>query len=65
MIDLPPKKPTLPKVCKSCNVSLNKDNGIVRQGYMIRQCKSCNKKRHREYNKKIQAAKKQFRDWYG
>ena len=48
----------LPKECKDCGVPVNKENGIMVKGYLVRHCKECRKKKIDVWNKKRALAKK-------
>lgn len=52
MISLPIRKQKLPKVCRVCNIAVDKSNGVVRSGYLIRLCLDCRLKKSQEYNEK-------------
>ena len=58
MITLPKRRPMLPKECKDCGVPVNKENGIMVKGYLVRHCKECRKKKIDVWNKKRALAKK-------
>tara|TARA_R110001583_G_scaffold81949_2_gene218044 strand:+ start:155 stop:346 length:192 start_codon:yes stop_codon:yes gene_type:complete len=58
MISLPKRKQLLPKICKDCGVPVNKDNGIMSKGYLVRHCRKCRNKQISRWNKKRSDAEK-------
>ena len=64
MIDLPSKRPLLDKICRFCKIPVTRANGIVRQGYLVRLCRDCQRKQSRKYAAQKKKAQQQYKDWF-